>query len=95
MLRINAIEHDQNGDPIEVRQFEWAEDAQKWCEERRGAPLLWADTQIGMQGMTEGEWNIHGSPHWEFPPRFYGITGYDEENGEERELESDDWKDNI
>jgi hypothetical protein len=92
MKRASAIEHDQNGDPIEVCQFEYIEDAKKWCEDRRGAPLVWADTQIGIQGMVAEEWNIHGNPLWDWPPRFYGITGYDEETGEEREILEEDWK---
>lgn len=87
--RVEAIEYDENVNVLAIEHFEWAEDAMKWCETRRGEKLVEGDTHMGFQLMTKAEWEVMSTSEW--PKKWYEVHGFDGENA--RELEVEDWKD--
>jgi hypothetical protein len=89
--KVQAIEYDANYEILETKDdFEFVEDAQKWCEARRGEPIEWGDTEFGYSGMTAKE-QEHLGEHSEFPPRMYEVHGIEEDGGI-RYLEDEDYK---
>lgn len=90
--RANAIRHDQIGDPLEVQQFAWVEEAQEWCQAQCQEPIEWLDAQIGLEGATKAEWD-HLNATGQYPAQYFSVTGYDEATGEERPIEDEDYRD--
>lgn len=84
--RVEAIEYDHTNTIIEIRHFEWAQEAIEWCEGKIGEMIKdWDDTQIGLR---YAEYEADGT---ETPGRsIFEIHGYDEKTGA-REIEQTDW----
>ena len=98
MIRAQVIKYDGNFEELETRDFEWMEDAIRWCEQDAKSPLRWGDTQIGMEGIDEataksinesGDYPLEGHP-------LYQISGADEDEpgkpAKMREMGYEDWK---
>ena len=81
---------DSNGDPLEVLRFPFVEDAMAAAKEKAGEPLTeWGDTALGYEALPEsGLQALHEKG--EYPSRYFQILGYDEETGEDREVDEDD-----
>jgi len=89
VLQLNA-EGDPTGEP--VKDFQFIEQAQAWCEKQRGAELVWVEEGrfFSLEGMTEGEFDALGDVG-NYPPIRYWIFGVDED-GTDRELEDTDYE---
>ena len=84
---------DSTGDPIETSEgHKTVEEAQRWCEAKRGEPLEWeeGDRFFSLEGMTKKELE-HLDDTAEYPPSRFWICGVDEK-GEDRELVDEDFE---
>jgi hypothetical protein len=93
-MTVRVLQLNSEGDPTgaEHKDFATVEQAQKWCEEQRGAKLEWGEEGrfFSLEGMTEAEVEAMGE-EGEYPPVRYWIHGI-ENDGEMRELEDEDFE---
>ena len=92
-MTVKATKLDSEGNPTgNTANFAKVEQAQKWCEIERGAKLEWQeeDRFFSLEGMTKEE-NEKLGEEGEYPPVRFWICGV-EDDGEERELEEDDFE---
>jgi hypothetical protein len=95
-MAVRVVALNSEGDPIEpIKDFDKVEQAQKWCEEQRGEKLEWGEEGrfFSLEGMTKEEVDKLGETA-EYPPIRYWIAGV-EEDGSERELEDEDFEDQV
>lgn len=91
MVRVGRL--NSEGDPVgEYKEFATVEQAQKWAEDQRAAPLEWDEDGrfFALEGMTKEE-GQHLSDTAEYPPIRFMIVGV-ETDGTDRELEDEDFE---
>jgi hypothetical protein len=89
MVRIRIL----NADGTDIEKYDGCrtvEEAQAWCEEKRGASLEWGEDPrfFSLEGMTEKE-SEHLTEEAEYPPVRFWICGIGEKGGDEELTEAD------